>query len=243
MSARERCTIWAFHPAGSTPALWEPVRRADPELVWDTPDLNAISSALPASASYRQLIDELLDLAPSGPLVIVGAGFGARIGLSLAARLEERVRATYLVTPTPVVEDEAFLAKLAGLRRLLVDGFSEAQVVTLVPVMLFRWGPRYAAASRELEAILRAGLGDKGAAYGRICLVLDEQPANWLHLVRGPIEVIFGSTDPIFEAKDAEGWRQQGIRSVEVLPGVSNQPPLEIPDRVAADLRRLTGAG
>lgn len=241
MSHLDRCTIWAFHPAGSTPAVWAPVRRELPDQDWEAVDLNEVAASLPTAAPYPRLIDELIHRAPPGPLLITGAGFGARLGLSVAARFEDRVRGVYLITPTPAVEDDAYLAKLAGLRRLLQDGFSEEQVKTLVPVMLYRWGPRFAQAAEELAEILREGLSSRGRALGHFCLKLDEQPSNWLHQIRAPIEAIYGAADPLFDPAEAEAWRGLGFRSVEVLPHVANQPPLEIPERVAAGLRRLMG--
>ncbi|WP_373047347.1 alpha/beta fold hydrolase [Vulgatibacter sp.] len=232
--------IFALHAGGTTPALWDPVRRAAPDLAFVTPDLNHIAELLPGDATYADLVDELRNLVPPGPVVLAGATIGARLALSVASTLGERLQALYLLTPTPVVEDQAFLAKLAGLRRFMMEGFSAAQVEVSLPVMLYRWGPRFTEAADELRRLLHEGAGPRGMALARRCENLGPQPKELLATVDAPIEVLFGGADPVLEMAWPDSWREvPQVRSVEVLPDASHQLVLQIPGRIAADLRRL----
>jgi len=232
--------VYALHGGGTTPALWNPLRRVAPDLPLVTPDLNRIARRIGATPSYGQVVDALLEEAPEGPLVLAGATLGARFAVSLGARLGDRLRGMLLLMPLDADEEASFLAKFAGLRRFLVEGYNERYRETAIPVMLHRWSPRFHEASQELRAILDEGAGPAAAPLAHASSVLDEPAALQLRRIRAPVDVRFGAADPVFEPALAASWRRQpAVRSVEILPEVSHQIPLEVPERIAADLRRL----
>ena len=232
--------VYALHGGGTTPALWNPLRRVVPDLPIVAPDLNRIARDIGEAPSYEQVVDALLEQAPPGPLVLLGATMGARFAVSVGARLGDRLRAMLLLMPLDADEDASFLAKFAGLRRFLVEGFSESYRETVIPVMLHRWGPRFAEASQELRQILTEGAGATAAALSHASSVLDEPAAIQLRRIAASVEVLFGAADPVFEPSLANSWRRlPAVRSVEILPEVSHQIALEVPQRIAADLRRL----
>jgi len=231
--------ILAFHAGATTPAHWDPVRAAAPELRFHVPDMNRTALALPPDARYGDLIEALVEQAPPGPLVLAGATFGARIALSVAVRLGSAVRAIYLLTPTTPDESPEFLTMLAGMRRFAVESRSEERIATQVAMMIHRYGPRFARASAELAAHLREG-ARLGHAFARISAQLDEPPIRWIDRIAAPIEIRFGGADPLIQPVFVEPWRAVSqVRSLEIWPNVGHQIALEAPDRVAADLRRL----
>lgn len=244
MGTPERYPIFALHSGGTTPMLWAPVVERLPDLRCSVPDLNDIAEQLPPDASYGDLVDVLAAGAPEGPLVVAGTGLGGRIAIAVATRLGARVRHLYLATPGPAEEDEDFRQKVAGLRRFLIDGFRPEALPSLVPVMLHRYGPRFRQASAELERILLDGSGQNGMPLARLVSDLGPLSQDLLPQLSATIEVVYGAGNPIVEPHWIESWRRlPQTRSVEVVQDAAHELALEIPDRLAADLRRLAEVG
>ncbi len=232
--------IFALHSAGTTPALWAPAMRLLPDHTWITPHLNHVADDLPPRSGFDDLATELMRLVPDGPVVIAGSGLGARLGVLIAARLGARVRHLYLAMPGPAFEGEAFRQTVAGLRRFMVDGFRYETIPSLLPMMLYRYGPRFGEASIELAQIIREGAGTACTSLARVVTDLGPYLQDVLPRVEARIEVVNGAGSPVIAPDWTDTWHQvPQLRSLEVLPNASHELALDVPERVAADLRRL----
>lgn len=232
--------ILALHGGALTPAAWEPVLAAAPDLRFFVPDLNEIAASLHPSADWDELVDAVAAVAPPGRFLLAGTTVGGRLGLSVADRLGSRVQGVYLLTPFPPDEPPAFLDMLAGLRRYAVGSLSAKQIDVQVGMMLHRWGPRFGSAARELQSILAEG-AIRGRALARISTNMGDAPSHWIERLPCPVHVRFGIFDPMCRQDLIEAWRAMpNAASVEAWQDVAHHLTLEAPEQVAADLRALS---
>lgn len=238
----EALPILALHGGGVTPALWDPVRAVAPELEIVAPDLNRIAAGLPAGADFDSLADAVVAVAPAGPLVLTGVGMGSRLSLLVAERIASTAGVLLMAAGAPH-EDEAYVNMARGYRSFLADAFKEELIPTLLPVMLYSWGPRYRQAARELKAMFLEACGQPAIPLARVMAIFGPFLQHRLHRIEAPIELLYGKADAVFDPRAAALWRQlPQVRSVEVLEKASHMIPLDAPEEVAARLRRLVAA-
>ena len=235
-------TIYALHALAVSPEMWHDVRDAAPDLTFVAPDLAEVVEEPGSEGSLATFVRKLADRAPAGPLLLLGASIGANFALELAAVLGERVRGTLLVVPGPPAADEAFLERTSGLLRTLRHAWNDEMAAAFVPLLVYRFGPRYAQVAERVERMLRRN----GA---RAAPLLELSPAfapaaELLPRIPGPVRILVAAdnSNPIVGPHVLEDWRQLlGTEAVQRVSSASEFLPMERPEVVVEALRALIG--
>jgi len=236
-------TIYALHGVAVTPDVWIDVQRAAPELPFVAPDLLQLIER--GDGTLARVLEGLVARAPAGPLLLVGSSWGAQLALELGEHLGDRVVGTLLVAPGPADPDHEFITRARGLVRVL-EHWNDEVARSLPPLLLYRFGPRYAA---NVDRLLR--MFSVAAMRSASMLAIADgfrSASETLPLQHGPVRVLVGADNrnPITGPGVYEGWRQVlGDDAVERVPAASEYIQLDRPDHVADAIRALlrdTGA-
>ena len=124
--------VLLLHGFSHAASSWDRMRTSwSDDLTALAPDLPGHrGEPLPEGASFEQVVDilaELIQSQPPGPVAVVGYSQGARLGLALALRHPDRVRRLVMESGSPGIEDEAEQARrrtedAAKAERLRRDG-------------------------------------------------------------------------------------------------------------------------
>lgn len=230
-------TVVALHPGGFGTSYWDDVKACVPELAFVTPHLGLIADEVGGDGAA--LMDALEAQLPDGPCIFAGVSLGTLFAVELAARCGQRTRGVFLLSGGPAIEDMGWLDKLKGMMSFLGDAFDPAFATSLTNVLLYRGGARFAKLSERVRASLLAEAGPRSVSLGRAVLTRPRLMQEALEHIRAPIEVWLGRYDPSIE----DGWRSEWAAhgKVTVVEETSHHIPLEAPERVAAELRRLGG--
>ncbi|WP_373045811.1 alpha/beta fold hydrolase [Vulgatibacter sp.] len=230
-------TIVALHAAAVTPAMWDEVRQAAPDLEFLAPDLIALTER--GDGTLAHLVQDLAAQLPEGPLVLLGASIGAHIALELAAVLGDRVRGTVMVAPGPPTLDAEFLERARGLERIVRHAWSPAVGKSLIPLLVYPFGPDYATIAARVERMLALAAERSATLLGMSPAL--HRAAELLPLVSGPVRVLIAgaNSNPVVGVGLAEAWRGVLGSAVEKIPDASEFLPMEKPDAVVDAIRAL----
>src|SRR5690606_33471235 len=111
---------------------------------------------------------------------------------------------------------------------------------TFVPLLVYRFGPRYASVAERVERMIRRS-GPRSAAL--LELSPGFAPASeLLPKIHGPVKAVLAADNgnPIIGPDVLEAWRRTlGGEAVERVTSASEFLPMERPDAVVAALRSL----
>lgn len=229
-------TVLALHGGGLDPRNWDEVRAVAPDLEIVAPFLSEIADGANDCAGF---VSALARLVPEGPVVVTGISVGSRIAVEVAAHFGDRARGLLLIGSGPLVEDDAWNAKIRGLRGFLVDAFQPSIVESIIPVMIHRFGKRYAEAYRSLEAMLLASAGERAAPVVRVTEPMLHDHETVIRAMRIPIRVLYGRYDAVVESHWPAQWRSVPHVELEIVPDAAHNIALENPELVARHLREL----
>jgi pimeloyl-ACP methyl ester carboxylesterase len=255
---------------GTTPEAWPFLARTCGDLrVHSWYHRGLLGSARPADLSHLRLADHVadavavLDDAGIDRAVVMGWSVGAAVATELAHRYPARVAGLLLVAGAPGDPFEGMFGALSALRvpaaarRRLASGTAKLvrdagpllnAVLHRVPVNSLTAAVarhsgvmRPASPTRDVVAAGRRFLSHDWGWYGRLALALADDCAPELTGVCCPITVLTGKYDLIADARHvarAVGALPQA--RIRVLP-TSHFVPLEAPDELAEELRKLIG--
>jgi pimeloyl-ACP methyl ester carboxylesterase len=232
-------TVFALHGIAVTPDIWNDLRQAAPDLPMLAPDLIALVER--GDGTLARLVRDLVAMAPPGPIVLVGSSYGAQLALELGPELGDRVVGILLLAPGPAEMDDDFFVRVRGLLRVLEHWNAEV-ARSLPPLLLYRFGPRYAhnvgrlmrmfsVAAERSAAMLALARGFRNAS-----VTLPLQPA--------PVRVLVGAdnANPITAVGVYESWRQAVGEAVERIPSASEYIQLDQPELLADAIRAMCAA-
>jgi 3-oxoadipate enol-lactonase len=171
--------------------------------------------------------------------VIGGASMGGCVALAFAAAYPARTKALGLIDTTPWYGAEA--PKQWADR---ADKANREGLGSLIEFQTTRWfGDKFRAQNPEVvESCVRTFLANDVPAYGESCRMLGTADLRAaLPGLKMPAAIIVGEENYATPLAMAEALHR-GINgaSLTVLPAARHLTPLEQPDRIAAELRRLT---
>jgi pimeloyl-ACP methyl ester carboxylesterase len=177
-----------------------------------------------------------------GPCVVVGHSYGGCLGLELAARMPDLVRAVWAYEPPydPVAPPEA-QERLAEVARRTLEAGTRSGPASAAEV--FMAGVAGQAALDSLTPASRDGIRRAGRAAIADASLLGLQP-DGLALIRCPVAIVTGSdSDPLYGAI-AEGLRARVPgATIERVGGADHMAPVTRPDAIAASVLAFVGPG
>ncbi|HEX6143726.1 MAG TPA: alpha/beta hydrolase, partial [Geminicoccaceae bacterium] len=243
-----RARIALAHSLAMDRSFWQPVvERLRPDasvLVHDCRGHGA-SDKPPGPYTVELFADDLADLLDAAGwerAAVAGASMGGCTALAFAARYPGRTTGLGLIDTTARYGEDA-PAAWAG----RADKALEAGLEALVGFQTERWfGDAFRKQHPEVvERCVEIFLANDPAAYAASCHMLGAcDLRNALPCLRMPAAIVVGEEDYATPVDMARALHE-GIRgsSLKVLEGARHLTPLERPDVVAAELRRLVVAG
>lgn len=240
MKRPHRHRVLALHAVGATPALWDEVADAAPELDVLAPDLLSLSLAV--GERLGSLVRALAATLPPDPVVLAGCTIGANLALEVAAMLGGRAKGVLLLNPAPLSPDPWYRERLRAFERLSRDMTLEERH-SWAPILLHRGNPRYEAAAEKVRAMTELANGGQSLPLLRLAADFPDGTAS-LRRVTAPVHAIFGgeNLDPFVPHDCRDEWtRALGADSVTTLDGAASWLPLEEPQEIAEILRKFAG--
>jgi 3-oxoadipate enol-lactonase len=236
-----------IHSIAMDREFWRPVaERLAPHtsvLIYDCRGHGA-SDKPPGPYSVELFADDLADLLDHvgwTSAVVGGASMGGCVALAFAAAHPARTRALALIDTTAWYGAEAPRQWEERAEKAKCDGLG-----SLVEFQTTRWfGDKFRAANPAVvKSCVDTFLANDLAAYGESCRMLgtaDMRAA--LPRLKMPTAIIVGEEDYATPLAMAQALHR-GIAgsTLTVLPGARHLTPLEAPDRIATELRRLMDA-
>lgn len=198
-------------------AMWSSI--ADDDAL--CPDLYRLGDTVDAWA------EAVLDLAPSGPLTVVGNSVGGSCAIEVALRAPERIERLVLIgtkaghRPEPCLRDEA-------LRVLLEEGLEVAWQRYWQPL----FGPSTDPAVLDTARRIAFEQGADAVARGVRAFHSRTDRANWITDFAGPVVVIEGEFDQ--PARGAALARSVPDGRFHLVPGVGHYVAFEAPTKLTA---------
>lgn len=179
-------------------------------------------------ADYQHWLGALQDEHPGLPIVILGACFGARIAVPLAAQASDAVKGLLLTTPGLFVKAPLFSSrwdKLKAVRAKL--GLGNCFIDIPVPAELFTHTPRY------IRFIQNDPLQLRRISTNVILAVLDlvkQLPAHAAR-VKVPVLALFADQDRMVDNEKTRAFltsaMPQARLEIQDLPGYAHIPDFE----------------
>ncbi len=198
----------------------------------------------PLATQCEGRLDRMLSLLAAAvpaerEVILVGNSIGAMLASGLAVRLKPRLRGLLLLSPGPLVTDDAFHERMRGLRDLLGIEQTPERLQSAVRMMVFAYGPF---CHEALPRVLRMAEKRMGPS-SRPLMDLVQQlrgPGPDLEQLTCPVRVMFGAFDSFQASPWLDGWRARlGRERVTLVPDCCHQLPIERPDVVAETLLQL----
>ncbi len=229
-------TIYALQGLAVTPDVWDDLKQALPELRVVCPDVVALAER--GDGTLAGLLRKLAEQAPAGPLLLVGSSIGAHVALELAAFMGDRVVGSLLLAPGPAVTDEEFSLRVRGLLRVLENWTDEA-ARSLIPLLLYRFSPRYPANEKRLARMLSIA-APRSPALLNLAAGFQSAP-DLLPRLHGPVHVLVGADNgnPVTGPAVYDTWRGVLPEGVERIPSASEYMQMDRPELVADAIRAM----
>jgi 3-oxoadipate enol-lactonase len=174
--------------------------------------------------------------------IVAGASMGGCVALAFAAAYPDRTEGLGLFDTTAWYGPEAPQQWGERADRALASGLQD-----LVEFQKTRWfGDNFREANQDIvQESVRIFLANDVKTYADTCRMLgacDVRAA--LPGIRVPTRILVGDEDYATPVQMAEALHT-GIKgsTLTVLPGARHLTPLEVPERIAAELQSLIGAG
>lgn len=240
---RTRFRVLALHGEGATPALWDDVADAVPEVDLLAPDLVAITHAV--GGRLGPLVRTLAGMVSREAVIVAGCGVGANVALEVGALLAPRTAGVVLISPQPFRPEPSYRERIRQLCRLMRMQMDDGELAAWVPLMVHRGGLRWNTAGPQAEAMLQEVGGPGCASLYQIAADFPEGSLA-LKMIRAPVRAFFGrdTVNPFPGPSWVPEWQKAlGPTNVELVPSTRHWLPLEAPERIAGALREFVNRG